>query len=129
VNQSNRQDGVMSKRVAPGEVEIYGYFRKHLGPRFMAAGLRIQFHYNQDPGIHFKAPVSERYEEAILEGLKDAMSIRYPDFPKTGSIWITEVTDDVDSSWMALYLAARGVIDLAYASQQSETPLPRTTEN
>jgi hypothetical protein len=118
----------MSKHVAPGEVEVYGYFSKHLGPRFMAAGLRIQFHYNQDPGIHFKAGVSERYKEAILvlEGLKDAMSIRYPDFPKTGSIWITEVTDDLDSSWMAFYLAAQGVVHLAYALQQSKTPLPRT---
>jgi hypothetical protein len=102
----------MSSPVAPGEVEVYGHFRKHLGPRSMGAGLRLQFHYNQIPGIHFKVAVSEEYKGAILKGIKEGMSARFPDFPKTGSVWITEVTEDpVDSSQVAFYLAARCVIE------------------
>lgn len=74
------------------------------------------FHYNQAPGIHFKAAVSEEYREAILKGIKDGMSIRFPDFPATGSIWITEVTEHpVDSSQIAFYQAARCAIEEAYA--------------
>lgn len=82
----------------------------------MGAGLGLQFHHNQTPGIHFKTPVREEYREAIVKGIKDGMSIRFPDFPETGSIWITEVTEHtVDSSPMAFYLAARCVIEEAYA--------------
>ena len=106
----------MSIPVTPGQLEVYGYFKKHLGPRLMSAGLRLQFHYNQAPGIHFKAAVSEEYREAILKGIKDGMSIRFLDFPATGSIWITEVTEHpVDSSQIAFYQAARCAIEEAYA--------------
>src|SRR6266478_3226740 len=38
----------------PGEIELYSHFRQHLGPRYEVAGLRVQFHYNQTPGIHFQ---------------------------------------------------------------------------
>lgn len=82
----------------------------------MGAGLRLQFHYNQTPGIHFKTAVCEEYREAILKGIKDGMSIRFPDFPRTRSIWITEVAEHpVDSSPMAFYEVARCVIEQAYA--------------
>jgi len=109
----------MSNPSAPGEVEVYGHFSKHLGPRLMAAGLRIQFHSNQTPGIHFKAAVSDEYREAVLKGIRDAMATRFPDFPESGSIWITEITEHpVDSSPRAFYLAARCVIELAYALTQ-----------
>lgn len=64
-------------------------FSKHLGPRFMGAGLRLQFLYNAEPGVHFKAKVSEEYREAILRGIRDAMSAGFPEFPKTGALWIT----------------------------------------
>lgn len=109
----------MSNPIPPGQVEIYGHFRKHLGPRYMAAGLRLQFHYNQIPGIHFKVAVSEEYKVAITKGIRDGMSLRFPDFPETGSVWITEATEHpVDSSPLAFYLAARCVIDEAYTLTQ-----------
>jgi hypothetical protein len=110
----------MTNPIAPGQVEVYGQFSKHLGPRFMGAGLRLQFHYNQtSPGIYFKVAVSDEYRDAILKGIKDGMSLRFPDFPETGSIWITEVSDHpVDSSQGAFYLAARCAIELAYALTQ-----------
>jgi len=109
----------MSNQVLPGEVEVYSQFSRHLGPRFMGAGLRLQFHYNQTPGVHFKVDVNDEYREPILKGIKDGMSVRFPDFPVTGSVWITEVAEHpIDSSQMAFYLAARCVIDQAYTLTQ-----------
>lgn len=114
-----RSEYQMPTSISPGPVEVYGYFKKHLGPRFMGAGLRLQFHYNQTPGIHFKTVVSEEYRGAILKGIKDGMSIRFPDFFETGSVWITEVAEHpVDSSQMAFYQVARCVIEQAYALTQ-----------
>ena len=105
---------------SPGELEVYGYFSQHLGPRIMGAGLRIQFHYNQPPGIHFKVETTEEYREFILSGLRDGLAFRFPQFPSGGSVWITEVTEHpVDSSCRAFYLAARMVIDQAYAISET----------
>ena len=61
--------------IAPGELELYLYYSIHLGPRFEAAGLRIQFHYNQAPGIHFKVDVADEYRGAILKGIEDGMAL------------------------------------------------------
>lgn len=58
---------------------------------------------------------------AILKGIGDGMSLRFPDFPKTGSIWVTEISEHpVDSSEWAFYLAARCVVEEAYALTQVE---------
>ena len=103
----------------PGEIEVYGAFSQHLGPRFSSAGLAIQFHYNQEPGIHFKADVPTEYRDAILKGLRDAISIRFPDFPESASIWITRVdAHKVKSSSVAFYRAARMVVEQAYSLTQ-----------
>jgi hypothetical protein len=101
---------------SPGEIELYANFSRHLGPRFEAAGLRIQFHYNQTPGIHFRVQVSDEYRAAILRGIQDGMAERFPPFPSSGSVWITEVTEhEVDSSQQAFYRVARSIIEQAYA--------------
>ena len=103
----------------PGELEVYSSFSIHLGPRFQAAGLRVQFHYNQIPGIHFKVQPREEYRQAIIKGIEDGMTARFPDFPSTGSIWITEICEHpVDSSEMAFYKVGRLVIDQAYSLKQ-----------
>jgi hypothetical protein len=103
----------------PREIEVYSYFRKHLGPRMEAAGLRVQFHYNQTPGVHFKIHPSEEYRDAIIKGIEDGMAARFPEFPKTGNIWITEITEhEVDSCQNAFYKAGRAVIDQAYSPTQ-----------
>lgn len=103
-------------RGAPGELEVCASFSIHLGPRFEAAGLRIQFHYNQSPGIHFRVEPPEEYRTAILRGITEGMALRFPHFPSTGSIWITEViAHEVDSSQRAFYRAGRLVIDQAYS--------------
>jgi len=105
----------------PGEIEIYGFFRKHIGPRFIAAGLGIQFHYNQEPGIHFKVEAPSEYSEAIIKGLRDAMRVSFPEFPSSASIWITRIQiDAIDSSWMAFYQAARMVIEQAFSTSQPD---------
>lgn len=102
----------------PGEIEVQGFYRKHFGPRMEAAGLRVQFHYNQKPGVHFRTEVPQEYRAAILRGIEEGMTARYPDFPKTGSIWITEVlVDEVNSCERAFYKAGRLVIEQAYALQ------------
>jgi len=61
----------------------------------------------------------EEYREATLKGIKDRMNARFPSFPRTGSIWITEVVEDpVASSETAFSLAARCVLDHAYSLSQ-----------
>jgi hypothetical protein len=105
---------------APGEIEVYSYFRQHLGPRMEAAGLRVQFHYNQTPGIHFKVHPPEEYRSAIIKGIEDGMLDRFSEFPKTGSIWILEITEhEVDSCQRAFYKAGRAVIDQAFSLMQA----------
>ena len=88
----------------------------HLGPRYEAAGLRIQFHYNQAPGIHFRIEPPAEYRDSIVQGLRDGLASRFPEFPATGSVWITEIAEhEVDSSQRAFYLAARMVMDQAFS--------------
>ena len=103
----------MSNLIKLRHLEVYGSFRQNPGPRFMSAGLRLQFRYDQPtPGIHFEAAVSKEYKGSIIQGVKDGMSARFPDFPETGSVWIAEATEHpVDSSQWVFYLAARGVIE------------------
>jgi hypothetical protein len=106
----------MSDRRTPGELTIRSQFSKHLGPRFIGAGLTLQFHYNQPPGIHIKAETLPEYEQAILLGITDSMSLRFPSFLENGSVWVTEIVDHpVDSSQWAFYLAARSAVEQAYA--------------
>src|SRR5687768_1771050 len=103
-------------QIAPGEVELSAYFRRHLGARFEAAGLRVQFHYNQQPGIHFKVAAPAEFRDAIINSLQDGLALRFPDFPKHASVWVLEVTaDEVDSSPRAFYRAGRMVIDQAFS--------------
>jgi hypothetical protein len=105
---------------APGPVEVYGRYRKHLGPRYEAAGLGIQFHYNQAPGVSFRVEPPGQYRGAILRGIADGMTERFPDFPSSGSIWIIEISEDeIDSSEQAFYRAARMVVDQAFALTES----------
>jgi len=105
---------------APGEVEVHGNYSMHLGPRFESAGLSVQFHYNQTPGVHFKVESPKEYRAAIIRVIEQGMAERFPDFPKTGSIWITQITaHEVDSSERGFYRAARMVIDQAYSLAQT----------
>ncbi len=100
----------------PGEVEHYAFFNSHLGPRFQSAGLRVQFHYNQVPGIHFVVEPPAEYADAILKGLRYGLTRYFPDFPESGSVWIKEVTvHDVDSSQEAFYRAGLLVMRQALA--------------
>ena len=102
--------------ILPGETELVSEFSRHVGPKIEAAGLRIQFHYNQEPGISFKAQPSAEYRAAILQGLQEGMAMRFPDFLSSGSVWVTEVMEhEIDSSSNAFYKAARLVIEQAYA--------------
>ena len=88
----------------PGEIEHYAFFNAHLGPRYQSAGLRVQFHYNQAPGIHFVVEPPAEYAESILKGLRDGLTRYFPDFPDSGSVWVKEVTvNDVSSSQTAFY--------------------------
>ena len=102
-------------QITPAEVELMSHFNRHLGPKFEAAGLRGQFHYNQEPGIHCKSEPSVEYRAAILAGLQEGMALRFPDFSSTASLWVTEVIEhEVESSQQAFYKAAQLVIEQAY---------------
>jgi translation elongation factor EF-G len=118
--------------VSPGEVEVFGSYSMHLGPRYEAAGLRVQFLYNQTPGIHFKTEAPDEYRDSIMKGLRDGMALRFPKFPAIGSVWITEVAaHEVDSSQRAFYRAARMVVDQAFAiaSQYATNAEPSAAPN
>jgi hypothetical protein len=118
----NRSSNVEMTPVTPGECELFGSYRVHLGPRMEAAGLGIQFHYNQVPGIHFKTAVADEYRNAILQGLQEGMALRFPDFPETGSVWVVDVkADEVESSRRAFYRAARLVIEQAFSLASTRT--------
>jgi len=111
----------------PGELEVYSFYRQHFGPRFEAAGLNVQFHYNQKPGIHFKVPTRQEYRSAILKGIEEGVTARFPHFPKTGSVWITGILEDpVDSSARAFYKVGRLVIDQAYLLTNMQTAVTLT---
>jgi len=118
--RTNRTRGIISKGrrmtpITPGEIELFTHYRRHLGPRFDRAGLRLRSHYNQQPGIQFHVPVSSAYRAAIIRGIEQGMAKRFPDFPTTGSIWVHEIVeDDVESSEHAFYTVARAAIEQAY---------------
>jgi hypothetical protein len=100
----------------PGDLEIDSRYSQHLGPRFEAAGIKIQFHLNQAPGIYFKVDVPSEYEAFIVNGIKDGLSDRFPDFPPSASIWITGISEHpVDSSQRAFYRAGRLAIEQAFS--------------
>jgi hypothetical protein len=99
----------------PGEVDVTVRYSKHLGPRYEAAGLRIQYHYNQVPGVSFRVAVNDEYRASIERGISDAMTRRFPDFPSNGSVWVVEVHEDpVASSQVAFYRAAVAAVEQAY---------------
>jgi hypothetical protein len=113
----------MSDPSTPGETELAVSYSRHLGPRYERAGLRIQFHYNQIPGIHFKVNVSDEYRPAIERGISDGLKRRFPDFPGTASVWITEVIEhEVDSSRSSFYRVAVAAIEQAYALMTTQYP-------
>jgi len=100
----------------PGEVEHYAFFSAHLGPRFQSAGLRVQFHCNQEPGIHFIVQPPKDYAEAIMKGLRHGLTRYFPNFLDSGSLWVKEITvHDVDSSQAAFYRAGLLVMSQAFA--------------
>jgi hypothetical protein len=120
---------------SPGLLKVYGWFRLILGPRSEAAGLGIQFDYDQAPGVHFKTQPPEQYRDHIVKGILDGLALRFPELLSTGSISIIEITaDPVNSSQRAFYRAALMAIDQAFSLVQSrnetvspEKP-PRNTE-
>lgn len=95
--------------VSPVEIELYLSFSQHLGPRYEAAGLRVQFHYNQMPGVHFRVPVADEYWEAILRGIQDGMAARFPRHLDYRGL----VARDAFSQ-RAFYRAARSIVEQAY---------------
>jgi hypothetical protein len=99
-------------------MEIFTSFSVHSGPRYQFAGLRIEIHGNQAPGIYFKVePSEEGYRRGIEKGLRESANLLGPNFLKTGSIWVLEIQEHpIDSSEMAFYRVARMAVDqvLAY---------------
>ena len=99
----------------PGEIELYSHFSQHLGPKFEAAGLRLQFHCNQPSGIHFQVATSAEYRAAITRGIHEGMAERFPEFLATGGVYVTEITDNkIDSCERAFYRVARSVVEQAF---------------
>jgi hypothetical protein len=90
-------------------MEILSGYNLHMGPRREGAGLKIQLHFNQPPGIHFKVEPSESgYRRGIEKGLKEGAELMEPNFLKTAAIWVIEILEHpVDSSERAFYRAAR----------------------
>ena len=100
----------------PLQIEHLAWFSQHLGGRFRAAGLRIQFHDNQEAGIRWKVACPEEYQAAILQGLHEGMNDAFPQYLASSGVWIMEVlVDDVNSSSDAFYRAGLLVVAQAKA--------------
>ena len=100
----------------PGDLEIDCGYSQHLGPRFEGAAIKIQFHRNQIPGIHFKVEDSEEYRNSNIKGITDGLHDRFPDFPASASVWITGISEHpIDSSQRAFYRVGRLAIDQAFS--------------
>lgn len=100
----------------PLQIEHLAWFSQHLGGRFRTAGLRIQFHDNQEAGIRWRVACPEEYQAAILQGLHEAMSGAFPQYLASSGLWITEVlVDKISSSPDAFYRAALLVVAQAKA--------------
>jgi hypothetical protein len=107
----------------PGEVEVHGWFRKHQGPRMSAAGIGLQFHYNQVPGFHFKVEVEEELRVHILKELQRSMDRRFPRFPSTGSVWITRIDiDDIETCLWSVIQSTRMAVEQAFNLTQPLDP-------
>lgn len=95
----------------PLQIEHLAWFSQHLGGRFRTAGLRIQFHDNQEAGILWKVACPEEYRAAIVQGLRDGMNDAFPQYLASRGVWITQVlVDDVNSSPDAFYRAGLLVV-------------------
>ena len=105
-------------------MEILVGYNAHKGPRCEGAGIKLQIHGNQVPGILFKVEPSEpAYRRAIERGLKESAHLLGHNFLKTGSIWILEIHEHLlDSSEVAFYRAARLAINqiVAYRNLVAE---------
>ena len=100
----------------PGVIEVYGRYFRPLGPRGEGAGLGVRFQPTQARGIHFTVEPPEEYRAFIISGIEDAMAARFPSFLSTGSVSITEITDDgINSSQQAFYRAAGMAVEQAFA--------------
>lgn len=100
----------------PLQIEHLAWFSQHLGARLRTAGLRIQFHDNQEAGIRWKVACPGQYQAAILQGLHEGMHDAFPQYLASSGVWITEVlVDDVNSSPDAFYRAGLPVVAQAKA--------------
>jgi len=113
---------------SPGELEVYGYYWRHLGPRCQAAGLRVTFFPHKAIGIQFKVNPPEVFREYIVRGLQDGLARRFPEFLSIGGIIITEITvDEVNSSQHAFYVAARMAIEQAFTVHKCRRGVSKST--
>ena len=98
-------------------MEVTAVYRIHLGPRFIGAGLTVQFHSNQKPSICFKVePLYAEYRESIIQGIAQGLNERFPGFLEKESLWITTIHDNgIDSSQNAFRRAGRLVVEQAFA--------------
>jgi hypothetical protein len=79
------------------------------------AGLRVGFITIRSRESILRFSQAKSIVTAILKGIEEGMAARFPGFPDTGSIWITEISEhEVDSCARAFYLVGRLVVDRAY---------------
>lgn len=99
---------------SPGEVELYASFRKYLGGRFSAAGLKVHFGVRSRPGVSFLDSVSPTFRDAIAAGLASGLARCFPDAAETvGVTVIAAEEDETASSYNAFYQAALMVVEQA----------------
>ena len=92
-------------------MEILAGYNIHCGPRCEGAGLKLQLHGNQPPGIHFKVePSEDGYRRGIEKGLHEGLEL-HPSL-KAEAIWVIEIQEHpVDSSEHAFCRAARLAVE------------------
>jgi hypothetical protein len=101
---------------APSQIEIYGSFRRHLGPRFESAGIGLVFLSDENFGVDCIAECSDPLVvPAIRRGIEERVSELFSNLRHRFRVEVVKIDyHNVDSSARAFYLAARAAIDQAF---------------
>jgi hypothetical protein len=101
---------------APRQLEVFGSFRRHLGPRFEAAGVGLVFLPDRPFGVDFTVECSDPLViSAIRRGIEERVSELFSDLRCSFRVQVSKIDyDEVDSCARAFYLAARAAIDQAF---------------
>jgi len=99
----------------PKTLKLFWRFETHAGARFLRAGIGLQFHTSGPPRVQIQPAVAAEERAALVRGLEEGLSHRFPDFPATSGVTVTDLEiDPVHTSPLDLYRAGKLAIEQAW---------------